>query len=315
MKDCKNRIIDNRIIEVCATWTNQSAWEARKEGYYVMLAHEFFRDGCNPKHSVPAMFAAQSNSNYYGWQMVDLSTLDKDAYRPEGQVKWYEDPVADGVDRYAISEAGHYDQAMNCKVWYRYVEDEKKFLDNCRTVHTSCSDGMKRLILDNMGFQFCFKRQFSCETYRDCYGYVGTGYAEEVWAHSNGVVASFNVFDNHPAFGDCEIWCKFNAHYWDLDQWKLSPDGGSMSYSGKECPGTVTNYQSAPRYLRWLLDHPKLIHQWREGSKGFEHLHLWAYMEQEYFESKFEGADFFDYHRKDVARLCEQNQLLCQIIK
>lgn len=297
MKDCKNRNIDNRIIEACATWTNQSAWEARKEGYYVMLAHEFFRDGFSPDHSVPAMFATQSNSNYYGWQMIDLSALDKDTYRPEGQCKWYKDPVAEGVDRYSISEAGHYDEAMNCKVWYRYVEDEKKFLENCNTVHTNCSDGVKRLILNNMGFQFCFKRQFFCETYRDCYGYVGTGCAKEVWAHSNGIIAAFDVVDNFPKFGECQITCKFSSCYWEMDQRKLSPSGGSMSYSGKECPGTVTNYQSAPRYLRRLLNHPQLMCRWRERSEGFAHLHLWAYDEHAAYDAQVETNDLFDFFR------------------
>lgn len=311
MTDCKGRKIDNRILEVCVAELDEKPWDARKNGYFVMLASEFFLDGSNPESHVPAMFARQSNSKYFGWQKVALFELDKDAYRPEGQKKDVDGPVANGVDRYAISEAGYYDGAMSRVIWYRYIQDESDFLNHSKTIHAGYSEGVKRLILENMGFQYCGKRAYLQTTYRNMLGYVGHNYSCEIWAHPNGVIAQFSVVDEFPMFHECAITCKFDGTYNDIYHVRLTPSGGSMSYNGGKCPGTLIKYQSAPRNLRGMIDHPWLISHWGEGMDGFKNLSMWSYLEEDYFDGTLD--EFFEYHRNDVCRICKDIPLLKSI--
>lgn len=311
MVDCRNRNIDNRILEVCTAEPGEKPWDARRNRFIVILANEFFRDRCTPEYTVPAMFAAQTNSNYFGWQKVDLAQLDKEKYRPKNQKTDIDGPSADGVDRYAISEAGYYDRAMKNTIWFRFLQNETDFINRSKTLHYDQSPGVKRLILQNMGFEYCCKRYYLQTTHRDMLGYTANNFACEVWAHPKGIIAHFSVSDNMPLLYECQITCKFDGTYGDMHFHRLEPRGGSMGYASGKHPGTITKYQSAPYNLRKMIDNPLLLPEWGEGMAGFKHLSLWSYLEENFFDGTIE--DFFKYHAEDVCSICKDVPLLRKI--
>lgn len=314
MKDCRGRNIDGKILQVMWLDVDQHPDSVKKnevETCYT-LCEEFFLNDASPAVAVPAMFAATCNSAYMGWQKVTLAMLGKELLRPKGQQ--FEYGINEfGVDRYTISEAGQFDQAMERVVWYRFLKNQEGFLRNCNGITYYQSAGVKRQLLTMNGFEFCGFIPSEVQA-RDCLGFETTGLGMEFWAHPAGVITSF------------ESELKGPALYTTPDMYIKRPGdhrferigGGSQSYcsgSNGMTPGTVTYYQTASfrHYFNiWkATKDPNVIPHWGEGTDGLRHIGVACRAEwtaQPYF-----NEEYYEEGRRKFVQLAKEYPLLKRI--
>lgn len=313
MKDCKGRIIDGKILQIIKLAPGkhpESIPKKERENYYI-LTDEFFMDGISPELAVPAKFADTCNSAYMGWQQANLTTLDKEAYRPEGQQVEYGLNEC-GVERYSYSEAGHYDEAMSQVVWFRFVNDQDSFCKRNYGITYNHSSGVKRKLLAAHGFEFSGYRRAKVE-HRDFLGFTTEGYGYEIWAHPAGVIVTFEAQGDRAYFSDLNLYVKRRGNHYGK-----SIGSGSMSYCADkngQNPGTVICFMSAPvgRYFNiWtIIEQPDIISCWNEGTNGLKHLHLWSYHEAK-ADPTYSEETFNEIHR-DKVRLALNYPLLKHI--
>ena len=244
--DVRNREIGERIIEVVLTepgLTKLSKKETYDSRFY--FCHEFFADRRSLTCSLPAFLSRKVNGNYFGWQKIDLSEIDWNQYRPEGQMTDVEGPTAEGVDRYAISEAGIFDRHVASDIWIRFVQDESAFLSKFDEAGRMSSN-IRRAILRLMGFEYCGRRFFSTEE-RDPFG-LPVSFGDIGFLRPRG-----------GSYGYCQGLTPANS-------------------------GLLVKYQSINMgFLRKIKDNPILIQHWGQGDSGLDEIWLWGYKEFDLF--------------------------------
>ena len=313
MKDCKGRIINDKILQVIklAPGKHPELIPKKEREIYYILTDEFFMDGISPELAVPAKFADTCNSAYMGWQQVDLTTLDKETYRPEGQQVAYGLNEC-GVERYSYSEAGHYDEAMSQVVWFRFVNNQNFFCNRNYGITYYYSSGVKRKLLSAHGFECCGYRRAKVE-HRDFLGFTTKGDGCEIWAHPMGAIVTFEAQGARPCFSERELYIKrIGKHYFE------HMGGGSMVYcadkNGRN-PGIVIHYQSAPvgpNFNIWsCIEQSDIIRCWNEGRDGLKHLCLWCYWEMQDDPTCIEEE--YKKRQQDTVRIALQSPLLMHI--
>lgn len=285
IKDVRNREIGERIIEAVITepgLSKLSKKETSDNRFY--FCHEFFSDSRSLTCSLPAVFSRKVNGNYYGWQKIDLRNVDWNQYRPEGQLTDVESYTADGVDRYAISEAGHFDWHVTCDIWIRFVQDEKSFLSKFNAV-CRMSSGIRRVILHSMGFEYCGRRFFPTEE-RDAFGLPIVNPGIEIFANPAGLIVTWKIAENMDWFWELSLTVKYHCSFGDFSSF-LRPRGGSYGYQEgliSANDGLIVKYQSVDmNFLRKIADLPILIQHWGQGSSGLDEIWLWDHKEFDLF--------------------------------
>jgi len=285
IKDIRNREIGERIIEVVITrpgLTKLSKKETYDSRFY--FCHEFFADGRSLTCSLSAFLSRKVNGNYFGWQKIDLSAVDWDQYRPEGQMTDVEGPTAEGVDRYAISEAGRFDRHMASDIWIRFVQDEDSFLSRFDSV-CRMSSNIRRTILHFMGFEYCGRRFFPTEE-RDVFGLPVVKPGIEIFADPTGLIVTWKIAENMDWFWELSLTAKYHCTFGCFNSF-LRPRGGSYGYHEGLMPennGLVVKYQSVNMgFLRKIKDNPILIQHWGQGDSGLDEIWLWGYKEFDLF--------------------------------
>lgn len=318
IKDKKNRDITNKIIEVVRTsgthpkTLSRRDWDSR----FFFYCEEFFRDNASLTHTIPAYLSAQVNSNYFGWQKISLSQLDKEKCRPAGQKNDIDGPAAEGVDRYAISEAGYYDKHMAKDVWIRFVQDEEQFLD-CFIAAGQLSHNIRRTILANLGFLNCGSRIIP-EKRRDIFGLEIVNPSVEIWAHPHGLIAAIPIADNMDYFYEIEMHAKYKGE--NADSRRFLRRGGSVGYKEGATPensGVLVYYRSVDFLsIKYMLSDGTIIPHWGQGRDGFESVWL-SFCGHSEFNQYPAGSEEWRRMRSDIiteiAALAEQYPLLRQI--
>lgn len=309
--DSKGRDMTGKILRVYTKdkFDKREPKDLMKNSFFI-LAEEFFNEDSGMIYSVPQSCARFVNSRFLGWQMIDMKRVNKEKYRPADQKTDVEGKTAEGVDRYAISEAGEYDRAMETEFYFK-VLDTDEFLQVTRSIEWYHSEGVKRIILKDMGFEYCTERKFLETTYRNEYGFIGHNYRAEIWAHKNGVIAWFKVTDNLLLLHECNIVARFAGKYGQVCVCGLNPNGGSMGYRKTGVEGTVVHYISCPRNIKTILTHDMLISRWNdpEELKGFS---IWSYAEDRYFDGS--AREYFEFVHADVEKQFKKSALLTQIV-
>ena len=315
IKDIRSREIGERIIEVVLTepgLTKLSKKETYDSRFY--FCHEFFADGRSLTCSLPAFLSRKVNGNYFGWQKIDLSEIDWNQYRPEGQMTDVEGPTAEGVDRYAISEAGIFDRHVASDIWIRFVQDESAFLSKFDEAGRMSSN-IRRAILRLMGFEYCGRRFFSTEE-RDPFGLPVVHPGIEIFANPMGLIVTWKIAENMDWFWEMSLVAKYHVSFGDIGF--LRPRGGSYGYCQGLTPansGLLVKYQSINMgFLRKIMDDPILIQHWGQGDSGLDEIWLWGYKEFDLFPCDSpEWEEMRENIRVQIRALADQYPLLRRI--
>lgn len=316
IRDNRNREIGERIIEVVVTnpgLPKLSRDEISDSRFY--FCHEFFVDGHSLTCSLPANFSRSLNANYYGWQKIDLSRVDWNQYRPEGQRTDVEGATAEGVDRYAISEAGCFDRHVANDVWIRFVQNENSFLSRfnspCRM-----SSNIRRAILRFIGFEYCGRRFFPTEE-KDPFGLPIVNPGIEIFASPTGLIVTWKVSENMDWFWELSLTVKYHCSFRDFNSF-LCPRGGSYEFREgltSANDGLIVKYQSVNMgFLRKIMGYPILIQHWGQGVSGLDELWLWGHEEFDLFScGSPEWNEMKENIREQIQALADKYALLKRI--
>lgn len=234
------------------------------------MSDEFFKDYADPEACVPKSLLETINPNYLGWQKIDLSTVDKEVYRPKDQKTT---ACCDrSVDPYSVSEAGYYDKAYGLIIYVR-IRNLDDLLKKWNAPRTFMSPKVQEAVLLNQGYKYAGTR-FCCHGRTICG--IATDEYRDIYVQ-NGVVFVVKRYENTIPYYEpsMHINIKLNDEEWHEYYILLGDTGGSAEGYGA---GTHIHFANTPRGYNNVINDPRLLQYW--GKYQGNTFYMWGYDEK-----------------------------------